>query len=90
VSTLTLLPLLPLVLRPQLFAKDIEADGPDQSVLALTKGSTEMPVEEHVERQKSRTKARHEQRFLSIVLCWALSFYLFFSCMAGNFSKQTI
>jgi hypothetical protein len=90
VSTLTLLPLLPLVLRPQLFAKDIEADGADQSVHALAKGSNEMPVEEHVERQKSTTEARHDQRFLLIVLCWALSFYPFFSRMAGTFSKQTI
>jgi hypothetical protein len=85
---LTLLPLLPLALRPQLFAKDIDADGPGQSVLALTKGSTDMPTEEHVERQKSRTQARQNQRFLSIVICWALSFYPFFSRMAGTFGKQ--
>jgi hypothetical protein len=94
VSTLTLLPLLPLVLRPQLFNKEMGAEplelGPSKNVLAPMNDNCTMPDNERFGRQSSRAKAREDQRFLLFVSCWALSFYPFFSRKAGTFGEQLL
>ncbi|KAF2036760.1 hypothetical protein EK21DRAFT_106071 [Setomelanomma holmii] len=82
ISTLTLLPLLPLVLRPQMFFVDatttiepsIEEDEPLSS--------------SHSNGKHQVASARQGHRFMLFVLCWAVSFYPFFSGMAGTFGAS--
>jgi hypothetical protein len=78
VSLLTLLPLLPMVLRAQMFTEEgnIAEDG---SSLARERGDGVMDV---------RAQARQEQRLLFFVICWAMGFYPFFSRMGGTFGES--
>jgi hypothetical protein len=79
ISTLTLLPLLPLVLRPQMF------------FIEPLKATAQPPIEDethtstHHKNEENEATARQGHRFMLYVLCWAVSFYPFFSRMAGTF-----
>lgn len=91
VSSLTLLPLLPLILRPNIFIEDEdtgEPSGPDTHRF-------DVAIQDH---QSNTTRcdgddsnalreARKGQRFLSIVVCWAMGFGPFFSRMGGTFGE---
>jgi hypothetical protein len=78
ISTLTLLPLLPLVLRPEMFFTE-------------PKATAQPPIEDephtstHYNSERNVASARQGHRFMLFVLCWAASFYPFFSRMAGTF-----
>jgi hypothetical protein len=91
VSTLTLLPLVPCILLPDLFMNG-------SLVEARTKSSGEANESLNSTGQKilydgdsdgkctvAKIKARRGERFLLFALCWALSFYPFFSRMNGTF-----
>lgn len=91
VSSLTLLPLLPLVLRPEMFVED---EGTVESVDRATNG-TSIAIEDHQSNStgcdggdgNALREARKGQRFLSIVVCWAMGFGPFFSRMGGTFGE---
>jgi hypothetical protein len=93
VSTLTLLPLLPLILRPQLFANSVDADAPRANappklqVLGKKQNETLLPSSCV---SNSGSKRHYGYRFLIFVVTWAASFYAFFSHMTGMFSKSRI
>jgi hypothetical protein len=78
ISTLTLLPLLPLVLRPEMFFTE-------------PKATAQPPIEDephtstHYNSERNVASARQGHRFMLFVLCWTASFYPFFSRMAGTF-----
>lgn len=83
VSTLTLLPLLPLILRPEAFADtSTQVDAADD----------ERGIKQHQSRACTRVESssqrRPSHRFLLFVICWAVSFYPFFSRMAGTFGSS--
>jgi hypothetical protein len=93
VSTLTLLPLSTILLRPQMFGKDTGSgplDHGSKNALPPTIDESTMSLEERFQLVDSRARARQDQRFLLFVICWALSFYPFFSRMAGTFGKSPI
>ncbi|KAF1834755.1 hypothetical protein BDW02DRAFT_568721 [Decorospora gaudefroyi] len=69
VSSLTLLPLLPLILRPRMFFGRRSSD--------TWSGD-------------SAAEARQGQRFLFLVICWAMGFCPFFSRMGGTFGQSRI
>jgi hypothetical protein len=83
VSMLTLLPLLPLVLRPQLYQKEsretIEGDGRSKSM-------TDSPDERSP--PAALAEARQDLRFLFFVICWAMAFCSFFSRMGSTFGRS--
>jgi hypothetical protein len=92
VSTLTLLPLFPLVLRPDLFleSKETVAGANGSSGVRSsddTRGDKCLTGNDH-ERTTAKNKARQGQRFLMLIVCWAMSFYPFFSRMAGTFGMS--
>lgn len=89
VSILTLLPLLPFVLRPALFEESKETvAGTNAFNVALSSQDTEEDkclTGNDQEWTTTKINARQGQRFLMLVICWAMSFYPFFSRMAGTF-----
>lgn len=93
VSTLTLMPLMTMVLRPQMFSErrdDGEDDGERHDNTYAEEAEKAEGDETKCRCEKQSTaisEARQRQRFLLFVLCWAMSFYPFFSRMAGTFGK---
>ncbi|USP78483.1 hypothetical protein yc1106_05757 [Curvularia clavata] len=94
VSSLTLLPLTPLVMRPEMFVED---EDTVESINHPTDRAS-IAIEDH---QSNSTRcnggdgnalreARKGQRFLSIVVCWAMGFGPFFSRMGGTFGESRI
>jgi hypothetical protein len=78
ISTLTLLPLLPLVLRSDMFSTEPKA-------MAQPPIEDEPQTSAHYNSERDVASARQGHRFMLFVLCWAASFYPFFSRMAGTF-----
>ena len=94
VSTLTLLPLLPLMLRSQMYRDDLgsQPDSND-SVLEATPicecGGRMTSVGGNAnDRTIAINDARQDLRFLFFVICWAMAFYPFFSRMGGTFGTS--
>jgi hypothetical protein len=93
VSTLTLLPLLPFALLPEMFMErklvGADAIASSEAIESLNTTGRKYPCDNvhHSDnvRTMNKTKARTGQRFLLLVLSWALSFYPFFSRMNGTF-----
>jgi hypothetical protein len=90
VSSLTLLPLLPMLLRPNMFLEgsaDIEARR-------RSPGGTVVPEDGYQGSESSAERlsrllsdARRGQRFVLFVICWAMGFCPFFSRMGGTFGE---
>jgi len=77
VSMLTLLPLLPLVLRPQIYLGNESGAGDDGE-----RGKSAL-----VRRSAGLKEARQDLRFLFFVICWAMAFCPFFSRMGAAFGR---
>jgi hypothetical protein len=91
VSTLTLLPLLTMVVRPQLFSerKDIPQPIVERGDTIKRDEMGDDIAKCHCEkRTQSISEAHQSQRFLLFVLCWATSFYPFYFRMAGTFGMS--
>jgi hypothetical protein len=91
VSTLTLLPLVPCILLPDLFvdgslvaASTKSSEGANES-LNNTGQRILYDDDSNSKCAVAKMKARRGERFLLFALCWALSFYPFFSRMNGTF-----
>jgi hypothetical protein len=88
VSTLTLLPLLPLLLRSQVFAEAFAVIPPANescvTTIRMITGDDRETVDRYGDVDKS-LRARQSHRLLLFVLCWSVSFYPFFSRMVGTF-----
>jgi hypothetical protein len=85
VSSLTLLPLLPLVLRPEMFL-ETEVVGETASWLfgrRCQSNSTGWDEGGH----RMLTEPREVKRFLAIVMCWFMGFFPFVNRMIGTFGK---
>jgi hypothetical protein len=82
VSMLTLLPLLPLVLRPKIYQKELRETSEGEGCLKSTPGSLSG-------RSSALRDARQDLRFLFFVICWAMAFCPFFSRMGGTFGKPS-
>lgn len=91
VSSLTLLPLLPMLLRPDMFK---EGRSAGVVVRRLSHQNTARMNDEDKKAEDSAHglsgalfEAREGQRFLLFVICWAMGFCPFFSRMGGTFGK---
>jgi hypothetical protein len=91
VSSLTLLPLLPMLLRPNMFK-----EGRSAGMVARRSShqNTALMNDEDKKAEDSAHglsgalfEAREGQRFLLFVICWAMGFCPFFSRMGGTFGK---
>jgi hypothetical protein len=93
ISTLTLLPLLPMVLRPKLFteggrtAKGITGSLCERGTVPED-GRPPEPTSGCGLCSKRSAEARQKQRFLFFVVCWAMGFCPFFSRMGGTFGTS--
>ena len=90
VSSLTLLPLLPMVLRTEMF---LEGGAIDAARRRLSSG-TDVPEYRYEEAGSGTdgqpgllSDARRGQRFVLFVICWAMGFCPFFSRMGGTFGE---
>jgi hypothetical protein len=94
VSTLTLLPLLPLVLQPQLYrddfalSSDVSASAEASSAIDEGSGRVKNRPCSMEESTTTIAEARQDLRFLSFVICWAMAFCPFFSRMSGTFGTS--
>jgi hypothetical protein len=88
VSTLTILPLLLLVLRPQIYESGSRSIGlPSENSVAASRedGRTKGPSVPASERTPALAEARQDVRFLLFVICWAMGFCPFISRMGATF-----
>jgi hypothetical protein len=94
VSTLTLLPLMHLVLQPKLYEDDLgftsHASVSTEESLVLSEGSERVEYRASSSKRSTATmaEARQDLRFPSFVICWAMAFYPFFSRMSGTFGTS--
>lgn len=91
VSVLTLLPLLLLVHRPQMFQDDVNAitSGRTSDVEGITlEERAKLAGRIDAERKRIVDEARKDLRFLVFVICWAMAFCPFFSRMGGTFGES--
>jgi hypothetical protein len=91
ISSLTLLPLLPMILRPETFIGGIStgaATRRSSSGIAFPgDGRYQEPESSADERSVPLSEARRGQRFFLFVICWAMGFCPFFSRMGGTFGE---
>jgi len=94
VSSLTMLPLLPLVLETRIYQDDLGGVAGSEALMedaSVAGGSSEQRKEDcsdrAVQRNDFESAARQDLRFLSFVICWAMAFCPFFSRMSGTFGK---
>ncbi|KAH7083427.1 hypothetical protein BKA63DRAFT_153082 [Paraphoma chrysanthemicola] len=95
VSTMTMLPLVLLVVRPQMFAGRHGGSrlGDEGAGNAATTGSLDGTARLPCvcgEKLEQLDAKRQGHRFLLFVVCWVGSFYPFFSRMAGTFGASQI
>jgi hypothetical protein len=91
VSSLTLLPLLPMVLRPNMFMESKPASMVTRQSSSQAAASMNGEGKESGSSADGHTgalfEARRGQRFLLFVICWAMGFCPFFSRMGGTFGE---
>ena len=91
VSSLSLLPLVVLILRPCLFKEPESVDSPGrpsrEQRTIITTLETSRPSHTESGEAVVLAKARQEQRLLFLIMCWALAFCPFYSRMGGTFGK---
>ena len=90
VSSLTLLPLLPMVLRPKMFLEGgatYAARRRSSSGTDISQDGYEEPGSGADGQSGSLSDARRGQRFFLFVICWAMGFCPFFSRMGGTFGE---
>jgi len=90
VSSLTLLPLLPMVLRPEMFLEDSTTDlarRRSSSGTDISQDGYEEPGSGADGHPGPLSDARRGQRFVLFVICWAMGFCPFFSRMGGTFGE---
>jgi hypothetical protein len=91
VSSLTLLPLLPMLLRPTMFIENrlasmVTRQSSIQTAASMDGGDKE-PGSSADGHSGTLSEARRAQRFLLFVICWAMGFCPFFSRMGGTFGE---
>jgi hypothetical protein len=91
VSSLTLLPLLPMILHPTMFIERMrvhETRRQSSSDTAVPTNGVEKESGSSADgHSEAISETRRGQRFLLFVVCWAMGFCPFFSRMGGTFGE---